>query len=289
MKIRKCIIPVAGYGTRFLPATKAQPKEMLPIIDKPIVQYIIEEAVASGLTEIILVTTWSKRSIEDHFDYSFELEQWLKKSGKHEAYKKIRQIAELANFTYVRQKGPAGNATAVLSCEHLINDEPFVVVFGDDLFIGKKPRIKQLLDLYQEYQHPIITAMKITREETANYGVIDGVKINEQVIQVKRLVEKPGPQKAPSLIGSLGGYVLTPDIFEELHRIKPGKNGEYLLIDAIQLLLKKRPIYAKLIEGKYYDVGSKFGYLKANIEFGLRHPETSQELKAYLKQLAKQK
>jgi UTP--glucose-1-phosphate uridylyltransferase len=287
MAIKKCIIPVAGYGTRFLPATKAQPKEMLPIIDKPTVQYVIEEAVASGITDIILVTNWAKRSVEDHFDYSFELEQWLKKNGKHEAYEKIRRVAELANFTYVRQKGPAGNATAILSCEHLIGDEPFAVISGDDLFVAKKPRLKQLMDLYEEYQHPVITAMKITREQTKSYGVIDGVKISEGVMQVKRLVEKPGPEKAPSLVGSLFGYVLTPDIFTELHRIKPGKGGEYLLIDAIQLLLKKRPIYAKLIDGVYHDVGSKFGWLKANIEFGLEHPEVKKELLAYLKKFSK--
>lgn len=287
MTIKKCIIPVAGYGTRFLPATKAQPKEMLPIIDKPTVQYVIEEAVASGITDIILVTNWAKRSVEDHFDYSFELEQWLKKNGKHEAYEKIRRVAELANFTYVRQKGPAGNATAILSCEHLIGDEPFAVVSGDDLFVAKKPRLKQLMDLYEKYQHPIITAMKITREQTKSYGVIDGVKISEDVMQVKRLVEKPGPEKTPSLVGSLFGYILTPDIFTELHRIKPGKGGEYLLIDAIELLQRKRPIYAKLIDGVYHDVGSKFGWLKANIEFGLEHPEVKKELLAYLKKFSK--
>lgn len=287
MLVKKCIIPVAGYGTRFLPATKAQPKEMLPIIDKPTVQYVIEEAVASGITDIILVTSWAKRSVEDHFDYSFELEQWLKKNKKHEAYEKIRRVAELANFTYVRQKGPAGNATAILSCEHLIGDEPFAVISGDDLFIGKKPRLKQLIDLYEEYQHPVITAMKITREQTKSYGVIDGVQLSKNVLQVNRLVEKPGPEKAPSLVGSLFGYVLTPDIFTELHRIKPGKGGEYLLIDAIGLLQKKRPIYAKIFEGTYYDVGSKFGWVKANIEFGLEHPEVRKELLAYLKKFSK--
>lgn len=287
MKIRKCIIPVAGYGTRFLPATKAQPKEMLPVVDKPIVQYIVEEAVASGLTDIILVTNWSKRSVEDHFDYSRELEDWLAANGKKEAAAQVRKIAELANFTYIRQKGPLGNGSAVLCAEHLIGDEPFVVAWGDDLFIGEEPRLKQLIDVFLKYQHPVITAYKIQPEDTKKYGVIDGTRIEKNVYQVKNVIEKPGPKNAPSLLGSLGGYVLTPDIFKELHKIKPGKNKEVWLVDAINSLRQTRPLYACLIKSKYYDVGSKIGWLKANIELGLKHPETAKELKIYLKNLIK--
>lgn len=284
-KITKAVIPVAGYGTRFLPATKALPKEMLPIVDKPVVQYIVEEAVASGITDIILVTGASKRAVEDHFDYSYELEDWLKKTGKKEILGETRKIAELANFTYIRQKGPYGNGTPVLNAKPLIGDEPFAVMWGDDLVISKKPRLKQLIEVYEKYTDPVLTACLVDTEGTKKYGILDAKEIERSVYQVETIVEKPGPKKAPSRLASLGGYILTPDIFEALESISPGKGGELWLVDAIFELSKRRPIYAKRVEGKYYDVGSKLGWLEANVELGLEHPEVGKEFKKYLKQL----
>ncbi|MEK7067903.1 MAG: UTP--glucose-1-phosphate uridylyltransferase GalU [Patescibacteria group bacterium] len=284
--IKKAIIPVAGAGTRFLPATKAQPKEMLPIIDKPVVQYIVEEAVASGIEEIILVTGSSKRSIEDHFDYNFELASLLKKQGKKKLWREIKEIADMANFTYVRQKGPYGNGTPVLNCRHLIGDEPFAVIWGDDLFVGEgKPRLKQLMEAYKKYANPILSCIEVDDEGTTKYGIIDGVQVAKDIIQVKNIVEKPGPKQAPSRWASIGAYILTPDIFEVLAKTKLGKDGELWLVDAIFTLAQKRPIYAKKIKGEFYDTGSKLGWLKANIDFALEREDLKDELKKYLKNL----
>jgi len=283
-KVRKAVILAAGLGTRFLPATKAQPKEMLPIIDKPVVQYIVEEAVASGIEEIILVTGSSKRSIEDHFDYNYELGALLKKQGKKKLWREIKAIADMANFTYVRQKGPYGNGTPILNCRHLIGDEPFAVIWGDDLFVGEgKPRLKQLIETYEKYTDPILSCVEVDDEGTNKYGIIDGAKVEEDIIQVKNIVEKPGPKKAPSRWGSIGAYILTPDIFPLLAKTKLGKDGELWLVDAIFALSKKRPLYAKKIQGKFYDTGSKFGWLKANIDFALARDDLKGELRKYLK------
>lgn len=286
-KITKAVIPVAGYGTRFLPATKALPKEMLPIVDKPVIQYIVEEAVASGIKDIIIVTGASKRAVEDHFDYSYELEDWLKKTGKKEILGKTRKIAELANFTYIRQKGPYGNGTPVLNAKPLIGDEPFAVMWGDDLVISKKPRLKQLIEVYEKYTDPVLTACLVDTEGTKKHGMLDAKEIEKNIYQVKTIVEKPGPKKAPSLLASLGGYILTPDIFEILEKTPLGKGGELWLVDAIFELSKKRPIYAKKIKGKYYDVGSKLGWLKANVELGLEHPEVGKEFRKYLRSVCR--
>ncbi|OGY42822.1 MAG: UTP--glucose-1-phosphate uridylyltransferase [Candidatus Buchananbacteria bacterium RBG_13_39_9] len=283
-KIKKAVIPVAGFGTRFLPVTKAMPEEMLPIIDKPVIQYIVEEAVASGIEDIILVTGASKRAIEDHFDYNYELQNWLKKTGKEELREEVKKIADLANFIYIRQKGPYGNGTPVLNAKKVIGDEPFVVIWGDDLFINHcQPRVKQLIDVFNKYQDPVLSAIKIDNEGTKKYGVIDAVKIEKNVYQIKNIVEKPGPQKAPSRIGTIGAYVLTPDIFEMLEKTKIGKGGELWLVDAIFNLSKKRPIYACLVEGTYYDTGSKLGWLQANVDFALARPDLNKEFKTYLK------
>ncbi len=283
-QIKKAIIPVAGFGTRFLPATKAMPKEMLPIIDKPVIQYIVEEAVASGIEDIILVTGASKRAIEDHFDYNYELQTWLKKQGKTEQREEIKKIADMANFIYIRQKGSYGNGTPVLNAKKIIGDEPFAVIWGDDLFINNgQPRLKQLMKVYEKYQDPVLSAIKIDAEGTKKYGVIDGIKIDSNVYQIKKIVEKPGPESAPSRIGTIGAYVLTPDIFETLEKTKIGKGHELWLVDAIFNLSKKRPIYACLVEGEYYDTGSKIGWLKANVDFALDRPDLNKEFKAYLK------
>ena len=285
-KIRKAVIPVAGYGTRFLPATKAQPKEMLPIIDKPVIQYIVEEAVASGIEEIILVTGASKRAIEDHFDYNYELQSWLKKQGKEELRAEMKEIADQAQFIYIRQKGPYGNGTPVLNAKEVVGDEPFAVIWGDDLFVGKrKPRLKQLIDVYEKYGDPVLTAIQIDDEGTKKYGVIDGVEVSKNTYEIKKIVEKPGPKKAPSRIGTLGAYILTPDIFDELEETKLGKDDELWLVDAIFKLSKKRPIYAKIVDGEYYDTGSKLGWLKANVDFALKRGDLNKEFKKYLKKI----
>jgi len=285
-KVRKLVIPVAGLGTRFLPATKAQPKEMMPIVDKPIIQYVVEDAVKSGITDIIMVTGPGKRAVEDHFSPNYELVSWLKKQGKKDRAEEVKKIADLANFIYIRQKGPYGNGTPVLCAKEVIGDEPFAVMWGDEFFYTKrKPQLRQLIDVFDKYGDPIITAYNISAKETENYGVIDGVKIEDKVYQVNKIVEKPGPKKAPSKLASLGGFVLTPDIFETLEKTKVGKGGELWLVDAIFKLSKKRSIYACAVEGKYYDTGSKLGYLKANIDFALRNKELSKEAKKYLKSI----
>lgn len=282
--IRKLVIPVAGLGTRFLPATKAAPKEMLPVVDKPIIQYVVEDAVKAGITDIILVTGPSKRAVEDHFSPNYELINWLKKQGKDEVAEEVGKIAELANFIFIRQKGPYGNGTPVLCAQSVIGDEPFAVVWGDEFFYApKKPQLRQLIEVYEKYHDPVLTAYKIDDEGTNKYGVIDGAAVEDGVYKVKNIVEKPGPQKAPSRLGSLGGYILTPDIFDALKKTELGKGGELWLVDAIFKLLKKRPLYAKLIEGEYYDTGSKQGYLKANVDFALRDKKLEKEFRQYLK------
>ncbi|MEK9130136.1 MAG: UTP--glucose-1-phosphate uridylyltransferase, partial [Patescibacteria group bacterium] len=284
-KIRKIIIPVAGLGTRFLPFTKAQPKEMLPIIDKPVVQFIVEEAITSGIEDIILVTNQNKRAIEDHFDSSIELERVLKETGKLEQLDEIRRISKLANFIYIRQKGPRGNGTPILNAKHLVKNESFAVVWGDDIYIGEeKPRIKQMIEVYEKYTDPVLGLKKTDNEGTKKYGIIDGQKIEKNVYQINKIVEKPGPQKAPSKLACVAGYIITPDIFDFLENI-PLRNNELWLVDAIDKLIQKRSVYGCLIDAKYYDTGSKINWLKANIEFGLQHPEIKQELKKYLKSL----
>jgi len=282
-KIRKVVIPVAGLGTRFLPATKAQPKEMLPVVDKPTIQYIVEEAVRAGITDVILVTGLTKRAIEDHFDRNEELEKKLLKSGKTKKYKEIKKLAGLANFIYIRQKGPYGNGSPVLDAKDVIGDEPFAVVFGDDIFDCKKPHLKQLMEVYEKYGDPVITAMQTDAEGTKKYGIIEGTKVEKNIIQVDRVLEKPGTKKTKSRIASIGGYILTPDIFKELKNLKAGKDGEIWLVDAITNLAKKRPIYAKIIDGNYLDTGSKLNWLKANVEYGLKDPEIKAEFKKFLK------
>ena len=287
-KIRKVVIPVAGYGTRFLPATKAQPKEMLTVVDKPVIQYVVEEAVAAGITDVILVTGASKRAVEDHFDYNYELQTWLKKQGKHEVRREIKKIADMANFIYIRQKGPYGNGTPVLCAEEIIGNEPFAVLWGDEFFYGKKNRLSQLIKVYEKYGDPVLTAYRVKPKDTTQYGMLDAIKIEKNIFQVKSVVEKPGPQKTPSLLATLGGYILTPDIFGILKKTKLGKGGELWLPDAIHNLSKKRPLYAcEVQQATYYDTGSKLGYLKANVDFALKNPKIKKDFAAYLKSLKK--
>jgi UTP--glucose-1-phosphate uridylyltransferase len=284
--VRKIVIPVAGFGTRFLPATKAMPKEMLPIIDKPIIQYVVEEAVASGIEDIILVTSGTKRSVEDHFDDNETLERWLKRTGKLDLLKTIRKIGKMANFIYVRQKGPYGNAIPVLNSAHLLGNEPFAVVFGDDIYTGKIPRIRQMIDVYDKYQDPVVGVVKVAKEDTRRYGIIDpGAKVESHVYQLKGVVEKPTAEKAPSLLAANAGYILTPDIFDAIRELKPKKGGEYVTLDAIFSLMKKRPVYACEIQGEYHDTGSKIGWLKANVTMALERPDMKDEVKKMLKNI----
>jgi UTP--glucose-1-phosphate uridylyltransferase len=282
--IKKLVIPVAGLGTRFLPATKAQPKEMLPVVDKPIIQYVVEDAVRSGITDIILVTGPSKRAVEDHFSPNYELLNWLKKQGKTEIAEEVKKIADMANFVFIRQKGPYGNGTPVLCAKNIIGDEPFAVMWGDEFFYApKKPQLKQLIEVYEKYGDPVVTACKVSKEDTKKYGILDATEVETDVYQVKNIVEKPGPEKAPSTLAMLGGFVLTPDIFEALEKTKLGKDGELWLADAHTKVLKKRPYYACLVDGTYYDTGSKLGYLKANVDFALRDAQLSKDFRNYLK------
>ncbi len=282
--IRKLVIPVAGLGTRFLPATKAQPKEMLPVVDKPIIQYVVEDAVKSGITDIILVTGPSKRAVEDHFSPNYELVNLLKKQGKEDVAEAIKKIADMANFIFVRQKGPYGNGTPVLCAKNIVGDEPFAVMWGDEFFYTpKKPQLQQLIEVYEKYGDPVLTTYKVSDEDTKKYGIIDALQVEDGVFKVKKIVEKPGPEKAPSRLASLGGFIFTPDIFEALEKTKIGKGGELWLADANEKVLKKRSIYACLIEGTYYDTGSKLGYLKANVDFALRDKNLSKDFRDYLK------
>ena len=287
-KIRKAIIPVAGFGTRFLPVTKSQPKEMLPIVDKPAIQYIVEACVEAGLKEIIIVTSGNKRAVEDHFDRSPELEKWLAKTKKTALLKELRIIPRMANFIYIRQKGGYGNGTPVLNAESLIGNEPFAVFWGDEFFThhqGEKNWIKQMMAVYEKYRDPVLSVIEVGKEDTKRYGIIDGVKVETNVYQVKSFEEKPGPKRAKSNLALVGGYILTPEIFTILKKTRPGKSGELWLADAISALLKKRSFYARKIEGKLYDAGTILGWLKANVELAMDHPKLNGEFRDYLKKL----
>lgn len=284
--ITKAIIPVAGFGTRFLPATKAQPKEMLTLVDKPVIQYIVEEAVASGITDIILVTGQNKRAIEDHFDRNFELEYRLRQKGKKEALEEMERISSLANFYYVRQKTPLGDGHAILQALSLIGtDEPIAVLFGDDIVVGKKPALAQLISVYEKYRDPVIAVEQVAKSEVDKYGIVDVADKKGKTHEVRGLVEKPSPDKAPSNLAIIGKYVVTPDVLKALVSVAPGKDGEIRLIDAFRAVVKKRAIYAHEFQGTRFDCGSKLGFLKATVAFGLAHKELKADFASYLKQV----
>lgn len=282
-KVTKAIILAAGFGTRFLPATKAQPKEMLPIVDKPVIQYIVEDAVASGITDIIIITGWHKRSVEDHFDRHFELEAKLEQAGKTYELAMIREISEKANFIYVRQNEQLGDGHAVLRAAHLVKDVPFVVTAADDLLDEKVPSIKQLVDLYNEHQTPVVAVHKVPKERISKYGVIEGEQAGDQVYKVKGMVEKPKPEEAPSDLAVILRYVVTPKMLDQLSKITTEPGQELRLIDgAIKLLENGGSIYAKEFSGNWYDIGSKLGFLKATVAYGLKHEELNAEFRDYL-------
>lgn len=288
-KIRKAVIPAAGIGSRVLPATKAQPKEMLPIIDKPAMQYLVEELIDSGITEILIITGRNKESIENHFDYSYELESILKEQGKTELLNVVEEISQLANIYYVRQKAPLGLGHAISKAESFVGDEPFVVLLGDDImYTENMPVTKQLVNKYYEVGGGnILGIQKVAHDQTSKYGIIDiKEQIDDRTYLVKEFVEKPSVDEAPSDYAALGRYVLKPEIFKYLKTIKPGADGEIQLTDAILSMTKdNNPLYAYDFDALRYDTGDKFGMFKANVEFGLRHPELKDRIREYLKGL----
>lgn len=284
-KVRKAVIPAAGLGTRFLPATKAQPKEMLPIVDTPIIQYIVEEAVASGIEQIVIVTGQSKRAIEDHFDYPFELAYRLKEQNKLAELHEVERISELATFIYVRQKQPLGNGHAVLVARDVIGDEPFAVIWGDDLVDAQVPCVRQLIDVYQRHDASVMAVMRVPQQNIPKYGIIDAKEIEPRVHQVFDLVEKPALENAPSDLAAVHGYVLTPEIFEELEKTPAAKGGEIWLSDAIRSLMQRQKVFALEFEGKRYDAGNKLEFLQATVDFALKREELRADFVAYLQSL----
>ncbi len=290
-KIRKAVIPAAGYGTRFLPVTKSIPKEMLPLIDKPIIQYIVEEAVASGIEDIVIVTSSAKSAVEDHFDHNLELEKYLEENGKLDQLEQIRKIARMANFIYIRQKGAYGNGTPVLNAEHIIGNEPFAVLWGDEFITGNPPRLQQMIKVFEEFGRPVISGIRIPKkEDLSRYGIADLKPVRDNIYEIKNIVEKPKPEDAPSDLAAHGCYILTPDIFKALRNQAPGKSGEVWLVDGINQLKAKGPIYACEIKGgKYYDCGNVLEYLKTNVEHALMRPDIGEEFRKYLQEITDKK
>ena len=283
MKVKKAIIPAAGLGTRFLPATKAQPKEMLPIVDKPTIQYIIEEAIASGIEEILIITGRNKKCIEDHFDKSVELEMELEKAGKSELLELVRDISDMVDIHYIRQKEPKGLGHAIHCARTFVGNEPFAVLLGDDVVDSEVPCLKQLIDCYSEYKTTILGVQTVPESETNKYGIVDGIRIEDRVYKVKDLVEKPSVDEAPSNVAILGRYIITPQIFDILENTEPGKGGEIQLTDALKTLISQEAMYAYNFEGRRYDVGDKLGFLQATIEFALKKDELRDRFLDYLK------
>lgn len=282
MKVRKAIIPAAGLGTRFLPATKAQPKEMLPIVDKPTIQYIIEEAIESGVEEILIITGRNKRAIEDHFDRSVELEFILAEKRKHSLLKMVRDISDMVNIHYVRQKEPKGLGHAIYCARSFVGNEPFAVLLGDDIVHADKPCLKQMIEAYDEYKTTILGVQEVAKEDVSKYGIVDGKHIEGRVYKVNGLVEKPSVEEAPSNVAILGRYIINPAIFEILEHTEPGKGGEIQLTDALKELAQREAMYAYNFEGKRYDVGNKLGFLEATVEFALRREDLRDDFLNYL-------
>ncbi|QBO35890.1 UTP--glucose-1-phosphate uridylyltransferase GalU [Periweissella cryptocerci] len=286
-KVRKAVIPAAGLGTRFLPATKALAKEMLPLVDKPTIQFIVEEAIASGIEDILIVDGKSKRSIEDHFDSNPELEMSLERDGKFDKLAMVQETTNI-NLYFIRQSNPRGLGDAVLQAKAFVGDEPFVVLLGDDVTKDEVPLTKQLINQYEKTGESTLAVVKVPHEETVKYGVIDPIQdLGDGLYEVKQFVEKPKPEDAPSDLAIIGRYLLTPEIFEELENTKPGKGNEIQLTDAIDSLNKRQHVYAHEFKGRRYDIGSKIGFLETSIEFGLEHPETKDALREYIKEIAK--
>ena len=286
MKIKKAVIPAAGWGTRLLPATKAQPKEMLPIVDKPSIQYIVEEAVAAGIEDILIITSKDKQSIEDHFDKSPALEMALEKQGKTEFLKEVQDISQMITIHSVRQKEQKGLGHAISCAKSFIGDEAFAVLLGDDIIHSQKPVIQQMMQVYEEKESAVLGCKTVARENVNKYGIVDYSSRDGDVYKVEDLVEKPELEQAPSELAILGRYIITPDIFEILENTPPGKGGEIQLTDALKTLLNQRPVYGYDFEGKRYDVGNKMGFLKTTVELALAHEDLGADFKDYLKKLS---
>ena len=285
-KVRKAVFPAAGLGTRFLPATKASPKEMLPLVDKPLIQYGVEEAVASGIESILIITGRDKAAIEDHFDISFELEQVLRERGKQEMFELVRAVSELAKITYTRQKQALGLGHAIYQAKDFVGDEPFAVMLPDDVMDSETPALKQLINVYEKYDAPVMATMRIEGEAISRFGVIDAEEVEPNVFKIKDVVEKPKYEDAPSDMAVIGRYIFTPELFDALEKTKPGAGGEIQVADGLRTLLKKgRPYYAVKLEGTRHDAGDKLGFLIATVEFALKREDLGADFREYLKSL----
>lgn len=283
IEIRKAVIPAGGWGTRFLPTTKAIPKEMLPLADKPMIQHVVEEAVASGIKQIIIVTSSGKSAIEDYFERNVELESMLQQKGEIELLEEVRRIAALANIRFVRQAEPRGLGHAILATRELVGNEPFAVFLPDDIFDAEPPLMKQMLEVYRQHQGSVIALRRVAKEDTRRYGMVKPQQVSERVYRILDMVEKPAPEEAPSDLAILGRYILTPEIFAALRVTPPGKGGEIQLTDGLALLLKQQAIYGYAFDGTYYDAGKPLGLLKASVSMGIRHPGIGADFREYLK------
>ncbi len=289
MQIRKAVLPVAGLGTRFLPATKAIPKEMLTVVDRPTIQYIVEEAVNSGVSQIILVTAAGKEAIANHFDYSYELEAYLEAKGKKDLLEEVKRVTELIeDIVTVRQKKPLGLGHAIFVTRHVVGNEPFAVLLGDDLVDAEVPCLKQMIEVFEEFKGPVLAVQKVPKEEVSRYGIIVGEKVADRVYRVRDMKEKPKPEEVDSDLAIIGRYILIPEIFDYLAKTKPGVGGEIQLTDALAALKDDHPVYAYEFEGTRYDAGDKFGFMQAVVTFALKHPELGQRFKDYLKEKVKE-
>ena len=288
-KVRKAVIPAAGLGTRFLPATKSQPKEMVPVIDKPTIQYVVEEAVGAGITDILVITGRGKRAIEDHFDRNFELEFYLEQGKKHEELEEVQAISEMADIHYIRQRDPLGLGHAVSVARQHVGSEPFAVLLGDDIMVDDSRLLKSMLEVYERYGRSVVAVLEVAREDIKNYGCVTPEVMEENLVRVRSIVEKPKPEDAPSNLAVIGRYVFTPEIFDALDRITPGAGGELQLTDAIALLMKSQTVYGLVFETGRYDIGKKIDFLRATVELALDREDLGDEFKAFLSDLVQRR
>jgi UTP--glucose-1-phosphate uridylyltransferase len=288
-RVRKAVIPAAGLGTRFLPASKSSPKEMLPVVDKPSIQYVVEEAVRAGITDILVITGRAKRAIEDHFDRNFELEYYLEQAGKHELLKEVQASAELADIHYVRQRDPLGLGHAVSVARSHIGNEPFAVLLADDIMIDDSTLLRAMLDVHDRYGRSVVALQEVAPDEVSSYGCVEPDSLHEDLVEIRRIVEKPRPEEAPSNLAVMGRYVFTPEIFDALDRIQPGRGGELQLTDAIQLLLEEQTVYGQRLKFGRYDVGQKVDFLRANIELALDRPDLGPQVEAILRDIVRRR
>jgi UTP--glucose-1-phosphate uridylyltransferase len=289
VRVKKAVIPAAGLGTRFLPATKAQPKEMLPVVDKPAIQYVVEEAARVGLRDILIITGRGKRTLEDHFDRSFELESYLERAGKHDELKAVQEITEMASMHYIRQRDPRGLGAAVAEAEHHVAGEPFAVLLGDDIVAQSRPLLQQMIDLYDRYGRSVVAVQEVRREEISLYGAVEPEFVEDDVARIVNIVEKPSPEEAPSNLAVIGRYILTPEIFEALRETSPDPNGEVQLTDAIRLLAREQAVYAFTYEGPRYDIGKKLDYLRATVELAAERDDIGPEFRQFLADFVQRK